>query len=81
MIRALVLALAASAGLAATAPSPFDAAAAQARYVAAWHRDDARFEGTAPLEGTLRQTALWERRGNRWVLTHEHRSLPLEELE
>ncbi len=44
------------------------------------YRLDARFEGMAPMSGTLRHTAVWERRGDDWVLIHEHRSIPLEDL-
>ena len=46
MIRVLPLALTLAAGacLADAGTAPFDAAAAQARYVAAWHSDDGRFD-------------------------------------
>ena len=45
------------------------------------YRMDLDLEKDGPQSGTLRQTALWERRGEHWVMTHEHLSVPLEELE
>ena len=46
----------------------------------ATYRLEMTFAGAA-TRSPLRQTALWQRRADGWVMVHEHLSIPLEALE
>jgi ketosteroid isomerase-like protein len=41
------------------------------------HHLSAKLKGGNAMESDVRQTAIWERRGGKWLIVHEHFSAPL----
>lgn len=39
-------------------------------------RGDGTLKGGSPVHVVIRHTAIWEKRGNTWVIVHEHVSVP-----